>query len=289
MNGFLFVDKPQSLSSFDIIKIARRALSLKKIGHNGTLDPQATGLLVLAVGKATRLLPYLPSEPKTYTFSIQFGKTTDTLDCAGSVIEQGKPFPSAYLLAESLKLFHGNILQKPPQYSAIKINGSRAYKLARQNKTFILPPRGIIIHSLKLLQYNEEKGEAILQTECSKGTYIRSLSRDIAEKVGTVGYAASIRRTAINGFTLKNAIPLESIQQNAQKYLRSINTILAAFPSYAASPMQIQEIAHGQEIVVDTSINNNILFIYNSEQELIAVANKVSSNRYHPTKVFIEQ
>ena len=121
MDSFLCVDKPQGPTSFDIIRIVKRTIGIEKIGHNGTLDPEATGLLVLALGKATRLLPFLQSEPKTYEFSIQFGKMTDTLDSAGSVIEQGGPIPPAKALSESIEAFQGRVIQQPPRYSAIKI------------------------------------------------------------------------------------------------------------------------------------------------------------------------
>lgn len=287
MIGFLCVDKPKGLSSFDIIRIVRGGIGIKKVGHNGTLDPEATGLLVLALGKATRLLPFLQSEPKTYEFSIQFGKTTNTLDNAGSVIEQDKPIPSVKVLGESIGAFQGRVLQKPPIHSAIKIKGKPAYRLARQKRVFDIPEREVTIHSLHLLNYNEKKGEAFLKTVCSKGTYIRSLSRDIAQKAGTLGYASSIRRIAIGNFDVQNAATVEDIQKDAQKHLIPINDILASLPSYTASSLQMKEISHGNEIEVDNNNNSTILFIYSPRKELIAVAKNISQSKYHPVKVFI--
>ncbi len=287
MNGFLFVDKPKGPSSFDIIRIARRALGVKKIGHSGTLDPAATGLLILAVGKATRLLPYLPSEPKAYHFSIQFGSVTDTLDSAGTICEQGKPFPEKAVLVESLKLFHGKILQKPPLYSAVKVDGKRAYKLARQKQDITLAAREIIIHSLKMVNYNEKNGEAQCITECSKGTYIRSLACNIAEKAGTIGYASSIRRTAINDFLVDDAVSVDELDNNIATKLIPVNTIFSEYPSYCASTSEIERISHGHDITTDTSAGNNFLFVYNSMQELIAVTKNISTHRYHPVKVLI--
>ncbi len=287
MNGFLFVDKPIGPSSFDIIRKVRRVLAVKKIGHSGTLDPAASGLLILAVGKTTRLLPYLPAEPKTYHFTIQFGSVTDTLDSAGTICEQGKPFPKKATLAESLKLFNGKTLQKPPLYSAIKVKGTRAYKLARQNQNVTLAMREITIHSLQLVTYEEKTGRAQCITECSKGTYIRSLARDIAENAGTIGYASSIRRTAIYNFQVNDALTLDELDTNASASLRPVNEIFAQYPSYCASTTEINNIAHGHDIVTDTSADKDLLFIYNPMQELIAVAKNVSTNKFHPVKVLI--
>lgn len=287
MNGFLCIDKPKGPSSFDIIRIVRQAIGIKKIGHNGTLDPEATGLLVLALGKATRLLPYLQSEPKTYEFSVQFGKTTDTLDSVGSITEEGKPIPSAGALAEAVGSFQGRIVQKPPLHSAVKIRGKPAYKLARQNKVFDMPQREVTIHSLQLLRYNKEKGQAFLQAVCSKGTYIRSLARDIALKMGTVGYASSIRRVAAGDFSVQNAATIDNIQKDSQKHIVPVNRAFASFPSYMASPLQIKALSHGNEIEVDNNDNSPVLFVYSQKKELIAVAENSSQSRYHPVKVFI--
>ena len=289
MNGFLCIDKPSGPSSFDIIRIIRQAIGIQKIGHNGTLDPEATGLLVLALGKATRLLPYLQSEPKTYEFSIQFGKTTDTLDSVGTVTEEGKPIPSAKALADAIELFQGRIIQKPPLHSAVKIKGKPAYKLARQNKVFDMPQREVTIHSLQLLGYNKEKGEAFLQAVCSKGTYIRSLARDIALKAGTIGYASSIRRTAAGDFNVQNAAAIENIQKDNRKHIIPVNRAFASFPSFVASPLQIKALSYGNAIEVDNTENSPVLFIYSPEEELIAVAENGSQSKYHPIKVFIEQ
>jgi tRNA pseudouridine55 synthase len=288
LNGFLIVDKPKGPSSFDIIRMARRAAGIRKIGHNGTLDPDATGLLILALGKATRLLPYLQSEPKIYEFSIQFGTATDTLDSAGAITEQNRPIPSVKALAGAVGSFQGAILQTPPHYCAVKVKGKPAYTLARQNKAFNLPPRHITIHSLDILDYNEEKGVAALRASCSKGTYIRSLARDIAQRVETAGYASSIRRVAAGIFTLQDAASMESIEADACSYIIPVEKALASYPSHTASPLQVKDLSHGNAIEVDTIIGSPILFIYSPEKELIAVAERRSRSMYHPIKVFIE-
>jgi tRNA pseudouridine55 synthase len=287
LNGFYFINKPKGPTSFDIIRRVRRIQGKKKIGHSGTLDPEATGLLILAVGTATRLIPFLPSEPKRYSFSIQFGKTTDTLDSEGTIIDRNKPIPTEQQLTAVVPSFIGTILQKPPDYSAIKINGKRAYTLARKKQKVTIPPREITIHSLTLYRCDAEKGEAFFTAECSNGTYIRSLARDIAEKAGTIGYASSIHRTAISSYTIDDAVPVEKIQQNPDGTLHSITDIFSHYPSYTASRAEIQEIAHGNTVTIADIITEKWLFIYNAENELIAVTEKISEQHYHPIKVFI--
>lgn len=287
MNGFLCVDKPQGISSFSVIKIARKSLGVKKIGHSGTLDPDATGLLILAIGKATRLIPYIPSEPKTYLFNVQFGTTTTTLDKEGEITEQGKSIPEQKVLSEVIPSFTGEIKQRPPEFSAIKIGGKRAYKLARNNKPVDIPERAVTISSLKVLKYDVNKGEAAFEVACSKGTYIRSLARDIAVKAGTVGFASLIRRTAINSITVKDAVSVKELEQNAQSLIIPVDAMLSSIPSYNATPSQIKKISHGNEINIDIPEKSTLLIIYNSIKEIVAVAEKVSRNTYHPIKVFV--
>jgi tRNA pseudouridine55 synthase len=270
-----------------VIKKARTSLGIKKIGHSGTLDPDASGLLILAVGKATRLISYIPAEPKTYHFSVQFGTTTTTLDGEGDIIEEGRPIPGKSALIDLISSFIGTISQRPPEFSAIKIKGKRAYKLARENKPVDMPERTITVSSLKLLAYDEAGGEASLEVQCSKGTYVRSLARDIAQQAGTVGYASSIRRTAIGPISVQNAAEIEALEKDAGSLLISVDSMLSSMPSYRATPAQIEKISHGSEIQLEKPSRSSTLFIYNSIKEIVAVAEKVSRNTYHPIKVFV--
>ena len=194
MDGFLCVNKPQGPSSFKIVAQLRKVLKVKKIGHAGTLDPQASGLLVIAVGSSTRLIQYLPNEPKVYRFGLQFGSQTDTLDNTGSIIADGGSFPPSAQLQAALNRFHGEYLQVPPAFSAKKINGVRAYKMARNGDNPPLKPCKVTIHSLDLIQYDQDKGLAELELSCSGGTYVRALVRDLASELNTYGFASFIRR-----------------------------------------------------------------------------------------------
>jgi len=206
--GFLFIDKPEGPSSFAIVSAVRRAFKVKRVGHGGTLDPAASGLLVVALGSATRLIPYAPLEPKTYRFGLRFGLRTDTLDGAGTVVESGGSVPARDALIAALPSFCGNLMQVPPEYSAVKVGGVRAYRMARRGVPQELASRPVSIRSLNLLEFDEAAGEALLEATCSGGTYVRSLARDLAQALGTCGYAASIRRTALGPFQVAAATPL---------------------------------------------------------------------------------
>jgi len=288
LDGFLCIDKPIGLTSFSIAKIAKKILNVHKTGHNGTLDPAASGLLIVASGKATRLLPFIPSDPKTYLFSIQFGRTTDTLDCDGKFSDVQTQIPDEKKLLEILPLFEGTITQKPPIFSAIKIKGKPAYSYARKNIEIIIPERKITIYSISLLHYNHKKGEAFLKTECSKGTYIRSLARDIAIAAGTTGYTTAIRRTAIHTFSVQNAATLAELKENYTEYIISINSMFIQNPSYTASEEEVKKLFYGQRILLNNK-NEGTVFIYNNNKELIAVGNNDSDKIFHPNRVFITE
>lgn len=287
MDGFLLVNKPAGPSSYDIVREAKRALGIKRIGHNGTLDPLATGLLVLALGSATRLLPLLPGEPKTYHFGIQFGITTDTLDKSGEIITSGMPIPSRSRVESALSAFQGTFLQKPPLFSAIKINGQRAYKLARQQKKIDIPAKKVTVSSLKLLRHNEKSGTAFFKAECSKGTYVRSLARDLAEYLGSVGFASEIQRTAIGTLKIQDSLTFAEIEKKGRECIIPIASIFAQFPSYKASPSQVKDLLHGRKIHTQIPNSTSIqqLFVYSQQMQLVAVTEKIAANIYHPIKV----
>lgn len=288
MNGFLCVDKCTGPSSFTIIKKVKKALSIKKVGHNGTLDPLASGLLVCAVGKATRLLPYLPSEPKEYMFTITFGSSTDTLDSQGKTTHQGGNIPSISEIAAVIPLFTGKITQVPPRYSALKVSGIPAYKMARENQVFKLKPRSVFIHSLSLSENRLKSGCVCMKTKCSGGTFIRSLARDIAEKLGTFGHISSLRRTSIGPFLVNNAINSDSIDKNIKNHVFSVAEAFSSFSSYIANEIEIKHLTSGRDIFLEGEyIDGQPVLIYNRENNLVAVARKTIENRYHPEKVLI--
>lgn len=216
-SGFILVYKPPGLTSFDVVARIRKITRVKKVGHAGTLDPFAEGLLILAVGQnATRQISALVNETKAYEFTLQFGKETTTLDPEGeTVVEQPIPEHLYTHLESTLSSFVKSYDQIPPQFSAKKINGQRAYKLARQGIAVEIPPTPVTIHSATLLSTDPDQGTCTVSITCSKGTYVRSLAKDIAIALGTVSYVTWLKRSAIGGYTVDHALRLETITLEA--------------------------------------------------------------------------
>lgn len=221
--GILIINKPKDITSYDVIRKLKPCLKKTKIGHAGTLDPFATGILIVAVGKKyTKTLSTYQNLNKTYQFIIQLGKTTSTLD-PDSEISDTHPVPTDLTeekINTILMSFRGESEQLPPNFSAKKINGTRAYKLARAGKEVELKPAKITIESIKLIHFSKEKNQIECEIICSKGTYVRSLSRDIAKKCNTIGYTLSLQRNAIGPYTIKNS-------QNLTPLLESLSPIQA--------------------------------------------------------------
>jgi tRNA pseudouridine55 synthase len=211
-HGWLVIDKPVGPTSANIVGRLKRALreggfGKAKIGHGGTLDPLASGVLPVAIGEATKLAGHLLNGPKAYRFTIAFGTATDTDDAEGDIVDGSPVRPTAPAVAAILPRFTGAIRQRPPAFSAIKVDGARAYARARAGQSVLLAERIIIIHSLSLVKADGES--ATLDVRCSKGTYVRSLARDIAQRLGTVGHVTMLRRTGAGPFDEDMAIPLD--------------------------------------------------------------------------------
>ena len=206
--GFVVIDKPAGLTSHDCVNRLRRVFGIKKIGHGGTLDPSVTGVLPIAIGNATRLISYLQGS-KAYTGIIQLGVNTNTDDMQGEVLET-KIWPKIRKssLNNLLDNFRGEILQKPPIFSSVHVKGERAYKKARRGENFNLTPKKITINKLNLISWSQKKGELVVDIDCSKGTYIRSLARDIGDKIGCGAFLKSLRRTKAYSFNENHSILL---------------------------------------------------------------------------------
>ncbi|MFZ9850478.1 MAG: tRNA pseudouridine(55) synthase TruB [Vulcanococcus sp.] len=229
--GFLVLDKPAGLSSHACVAQVRRAYGLKRVGHGGTLDPAVTGVLPIALGPATRLLPYLSGD-KAYRGVIQLGLTTTSDDLEGEPLQR-HPVPDlgSTELDAALAPFRGAILQRPPQVSAVHVNGERAYARVRRGEQLELAARPVTIHALELLTWEPASGRLELAVRCSAGTYIRSLARDLGEALGCGGCLASLRRTEALGFSLEQALPLEQLQQQPPALINPL-TPLAALPQH---------------------------------------------------------
>ena len=225
MNGVVIVDKPKGMTSRDVVNIVSKKYSTKKVGHTGTLDPIATGVLVLCIGKATKLVSRLTSLEKEYIATVILGEETDTLDITGNIIDDKICIKTQKEIEEVLKSFIGSYNQEVPKYSAVKINGKKLYEYAREDKNVILPKRIVHIKSIELLgDVTYKNNKTIFSFKCvvSKGTYIRSLIRDIAQRLNTVGIMSDLRRVKQGSFDIKNSIKLENLSNDDINNIRNI-------------------------------------------------------------------
>lgn len=213
MNGVLIIDKPQDFTSFDVVAKLRGILGTKKIGHTGTLDPMATGVLTVLVGKATRACDLIEDGDKSYTAGIRLGTETDTLDIWGKVLKTAEVNVTAEEFIAAALSFKGDIMQVPPMYSAVKVNGQKLYQLARKGVEVKREPRPVTVKDIRITAENEAAGEYEIEVDCSKGTYIRTLCSDIGEKLGCGAVMTSLRRTRASGFGLENSFTFEKLQK----------------------------------------------------------------------------
>ena len=238
MDGIVIVDKPQGWTSQDVTARLRRVFGTRRIGHGGTLDPMATGVLPVFVGRATRAVEFFEHAEKTYETVLRLGITTDTEDMTGTVLTEENVSFTEEQLQETLAAFRGEILQVPPMYSALKVNGQKLCDLARKGKTVARQPRPITIHELTLV----ERGENTLRlrVRCSKGTYIRTLCKDIGEKLGCGGCMESLRRVAAGEYTIDEAVPLQTLldTEEPEKYLRGVDTMFRNCPAVTLTANQ---------------------------------------------------
>ena len=254
MNGVLVVDKPAGPTSHDVVAIARRALRERRIGHTGTLDPMATGVLPLVIGKATRLAVLLSSSEKEYEAAVRLGGATATYDAAER-LAAGSPPPAApevsrEAVEQALDRFRGAFEQVPPPFSAKKVGGVRAYKLAREERPADLPGVPVTVHALELLEY--EGGLVRLRVRASAGFYVRSLAHDLGAVLGCGGHLEALRRTAAGVFRLPSAVPLEGLLEQpdaASRRLIPMNALLADVPAARLSPSGAKKAAHGNPLI----------------------------------------
>ena len=249
IHGWLVIDKPIGMTSTQVVGRARRLLNAAKAGHGGTLDPNATGVLPIAFGEATKTVAYAMDGRKTYRFTVQWGEARDTEDIEGTVIETSPVRPDRAAIEAVLPDFTGVIEQVPPRYSAIKVDGARSYDLARAGKSVALAARPVRIDSLRLIDL-PSLDLAVFEAECGKGAYIRSLARDMALALGTVGHLAAIRRLSVGPFSVDNAITLEQLTALAEKTaavsaLLPVETPLDDIPAVALTETEAQRMRCG--------------------------------------------
>jgi tRNA pseudouridine55 synthase len=252
VNGWINLDKPLEMTSTQAVGKIKRILNVKKVGHAGTLDPMATGILPIAIGEATKTVQYVQDREKGYQFTIQWGEARDTDDGEGQVIATSDVRPSEDDIIAALPAFIGEIDQIPPKYSAIKIQGERAYDLAREGVDFEIKSRRVKIYNLTLLHSDDDT--ATLNMTCGKGTYVRSLARDLASTLGTYGYISMLRRTFVGSFAQENAISFDKLveivdNEGAQEATLGIEHVLDDIPALPLSDQEASRIRNGQKII----------------------------------------
>ena len=251
LKGILPVNKPQGWTSFDVVNKIKHIIYQKglKIGHLGTLDPMATGVLLVTVGKATKLFDLMQQKSKTYLATFEFGYETDTLDATGTKVSESLNLPTRQQIEEILPSFIGQIEQMPPKYSAKSINGKRAYDLARANQQFDLKPCKVNIYDLDIIDFS--KNCLTLKVVCGSGTYIRAIGRDIAEKLETFATMTSLIRTDIDNFNIKSCVDIQSInEQNIAKNMFKIKNVLSQ-PVLKLEQTETGKILNGQSVKIE--------------------------------------
>ena len=270
MNGIVIVDKPQNWTSQDVTARLRRVFGTRRIGHGGTLDPMATGVLPVFVGRATRGVEFFEHAEKTYETVLRLGLTTDTEDITGTVLSEAPVSVTRKQVETVLEGFRGEILQVPPMYSALKVNGQKLCDLARKGKTVERQPRSVTIHELTLLEQGENTLR--LRVRCSKGTYIRTLCKDIGEALGCGGCMQSLRRTSAGEYTIEEAVPLQQLLDTAEpeKYLRSVDTMFRNYPAVTLTANQERRCRNGN--VFSLTVADGTYRAYGQSGEFLMLA-----------------
>ncbi len=296
--GWINLYKPKNITSFLAIKKIKKKLKINKIGHAGTLDPLAEGVLPVAIGKATKLIPFINNDMKEYIFTIKWGEQTSTDDSEGDVINFNHEIPEEKNIKINLRNFLGEIEQVPPKVSAIKVEGRRAYSLFRENKNFILSSRKVILKEADLISTNKKFSS--FKIKCGKGFYVRSLARDLAEKLGTYGHISSLKRTKVGFFSSINAILLDDllkIRQTLQEFnfISSSVEVLDDILAYdIEDEKDLKDLSLGRSIIIDlknlkkprlNSFDKNFLFLFKKGNVLSY--GKLIGNLFKPIKVLI--
>ena len=285
MNGIVIVDKPQGWTSQDVTARLRRVFSTRRIGHGGTLDPMATGVLPVFVGRATRGVEFFEHAEKTYEAVLRLGVTTDTEDITGTVLERSVPNVSEDVFLAALDQFRGDIQQIPPMYSALKIDGQKLCDLARKGKEVARQPRTVTIHRLECLDFTG--GTARLRIHCSKGTYIRTLCKDIGAALGCGGCMEALRRVSAGSYTIGEAVPLKELTESEtpEQFLRNVDTMFRNHPAVTLTPNQEKRCRNGNAFSL--SQPDGTYRAYSQSGEFLMLA-KTESGMMSTIKSFFE-
>ena len=270
MFGFLNVYKPKGMTSHDVVAKLRRTTKIKQIGHTGTLDPFAEGVLPICIGKATRLIEYL-ADSKAYVATVQFGKTTDTYDLEGQFLTESNLKISEESLTQELKNFEGEIEQVPPIYSALKVNGKKLYEYARAGQEVEIKPRKVLIEDIKLISFNFESQIAEIYIKCSKGTYIRTIGHDLGQNLGCGAYLTNLKRVQAGDFYINDSVKLDTLDS-----LEAVNTNLIyplkklPLEQVIINKIEFKRICNGLSIYSRNGISGMVSLVY--DNKLVGIA-----------------
>ena len=285
MFGFLNIYKPKGKTSHDVVAILRRITKVKQIGHTGTLDPFAEGVLPICIGKATRLIEYLKDD-KAYIGTVQLGRSTTTYDLEGEVVEISDKTPSLEEIEAELNNFRGDIEQLPPIFSAIKVKGKKLYEYARKGEEVEIQPRSVNISELELLNYDKENRTLELYIKCSKGTYIRSIAHDLGKNLNCFGHLIKLVRVKAGDFLVENAIKLDelsSVEEVKKHLIYPLEKL--DYQTYELNEKELELVSHGMQIWAQNLLEEGIVILTHNSK-LIAVA-EANENKIKCLKVFI--
>lgn len=288
VHGWVVLDKPVGMTSTHAVSVVKRAFSAKKAGHAGTLDPLASGLLPIALGEATKTVPFVMDGRKAYQFTVAWGSQTETDDTEGRVIATSELRPQEYAIAALLPRFTGTILQTPPKYSAIKIAGERAYDLARDGEEVVLQPRPVEIDALSIVSH--DGATTTFEAECGKGTYVRAIARDLGVALGCLGHVAHLRRTRVGPFTVTEATTVETLrssQEEAEGALRPVAAALELIPEIVVHRDAALRLKRGQSALLrgrDAPIEAEA--VYATSGGVLIATGSISNGELVPHRVF---
>jgi tRNA pseudouridine55 synthase len=294
VHGWLILDKPQGMTSTRAVARVKRLFEAEKAGHAGTLDPLATGVLPIALGEATKTVPFVVEGSKVYRFTVRFGAETDTDDAEGKVVAKSEARPSRTEIEAALPRFTGEIAQVPPRFSALKVDGARAYDLAREEEDFELEPRTVSIARLALVGLPDQD-HCVLEAECGKGTYVRALARDLGRALGTLGHVEALRRTRVGPFGEDSAVALATLESGTESEdreallgaLAPVHVALRDVPALAVSAADAARLRRGQPVLLrgrDAPILAGTVYA-TSHGTLVAVG-EVSEGEIKPRRIF---
>jgi tRNA pseudouridine55 synthase len=290
ISGVLVIDKPVGLTSHEVVQIIRRGTNIRRAGHTGTLDPRASGVLIVLIGPAVRLSEYVSASDKRYQAIIRLGATTDTFDADGRFTSKDAAIQITEEQFETtLKTFVGEIIQTPPPYSAVKVQGRPAYDMAREGEEVELEPRKIQVYSLELLEWAPP--EAVIDVYCSSGTYVRSLANDLGDKLGCGAYLTGLRRTKSGRFTLRDAVPLRKLREafdagNWYQYVIPAAEALSDWPSLELNNEQVEAVRHGHRIPAEAGTTGMARGISEAGELIALLEVDPATQEWQPRKVF---